>query len=311
MSDPMFQPWDGDAEQAVAIASVLRRVGAAAGVHIYDMELDADGTYRCRVWIGEALESLLGPIPPHIDPEAAWEECVHPDDRAAYDTTYATLHDELPTQLEYRLCGYDGRTRWVWERCRPRRGPDGGLLVDGIVNDITERRQLQEQLQAAADHDPLTGLPNRAWFQRRLESAVDSARAGALSLGVLFVDLDGFKAVNDGWGHGAGDELLVAVGHRLRAEAGGAPVARLGGDEFLVVTGEAATRDDAAHAAGLLARRIEGALRMPVIVSGVAHTIRPSIGVAVLGRDGWTVEELVRAADAAMYQAKRTSRRAA
>jgi diguanylate cyclase (GGDEF)-like protein/PAS domain S-box-containing protein len=311
MSEPMFQPWDGDAEQAVAIARVLRRVGAAAGVHIYEMELDADGAYRCRVWIGEAVESLLGPIPPDVDPEAAWEACVHPDDRAAYDTTNQGLHDELPTQLEYRLCGYDGRTRWVWERCRPRRNADGGLLVDGIVNDITERRELQEQLQAAADHDPLTGLPNRAWFQRRLERAVDSARAAASSFGVLFVDLDGFKAVNDGWGHASGDELLVAVGHRLRAEAGGAPVARLGGDEFLLVTAEAATHDEAEDAAALLARRIEGALRMPVIVSGVAHTIRASIGIAVFARDGGTVEELVRSADAAMYQRKRTARRAA
>ena len=311
MNEPLFQPWDGDAQQAVAIASVLRRVGAAAGVHIYEMELDADGAYRCRVWIGEALATLLGPIPPHVDPEAAWEECVHPDDRAVYDATNAALHDELPTQLEYRLRGYDGRTRWVWERCRPRRAADGGLLVDGIVNDITERRELQEQLQAAADHDPLTGLPNRAWFQRRLERAVESARAAEVSLGVLFVDLDGFKEVNDGWGHAAGDELLVAVGLRLRAEAGGASVARLGGDEFLLVTAETATRDEAAHTAAQLARRIEGALRMPVIVSGVPHTIRASIGIAVLGRDGGTVEELVRAADAAMYQGKRAARRAA
>jgi diguanylate cyclase (GGDEF)-like protein len=199
----------------------------------------------------------------------------------------------------------------VWERCRPRRDADGKLLVDGIVNDITERRELEEQLQAAADHDPLTGLPNRAWFQRRLERTVESANAAGSSIGVLFVDLDGFKAVNDRWGHAAGDELLVAVGRRLRAEAGGVPIARLGGDEFLLVTAEEATQGEALRQAAELATRIEDALRMPVIAAGVAHTIRASIGVAVLGRDGGTVEELVRAADAAMYRSKRTARRAA
>jgi diguanylate cyclase (GGDEF)-like protein/PAS domain S-box-containing protein len=311
MDEAGFRPWDGDPAQAVAIARVLRRVGGAAGVHIYEMQARADGSYRCTVWIGEALESLLGPIPPDIDPEQAWELCVHADDRPAYDEAVTGLYDCHPMELEYRLCGFDGRTRWVWERCRPRRDGDGQVLVDGIVNDVTERRQMQELLQAAADHDQLTGLPNRSWFQRRLEAAVAAARRSRSAIAVLFVDLDGFKAVNDRYGHAAGDDVLVAVGLRLRAVAGSAVVARLGGDEFLLLTDQVETVAGAEHAALQLSGRLHSALRAPLRLSVATHVIGASVGIAVLGRDADTGDGLIRYADAAMYRTKRSAQRAA
>ena len=124
-----FAPWDGDREQAVALASLLRRVGGTAGVHIYELEALADGAYRCRVWIGQAVESLLGGIPPGMDAEAAWEHCVHADDRAAYDDTWQRMCAGEHTQLEYRMVGFDGRVRWLWERCTPRVADDGTRLV--------------------------------------------------------------------------------------------------------------------------------------------------------------------------------------
>ncbi len=311
MDEAGFRPWDGDPAQAVAIARVLRRVGGAAGVHIYELEARADGSYRCTVWIGEAVESLLGPIPPGMDPEEAWEACVHPDDRAAYDAVFARQCAGQSTEFEYRMCGFDGRIRWLWERCRPRRADDGRLLVDGIVNDITERRRMQELLQAAADHDQLTGLPNRSWFQRRLEAAVVASHKTGSSIAVLFVDLDGFKAVNDRWGHAAGDDTLVAVGERLRAEAGSALAARLGGDEFLLLAGPTDTVEHAEQVALELAGRLHDALRAPLRLAGTAHVISASVGIAVLGRDADTVDGLIRYADASMYRTKRSSRRAA
>jgi len=226
-----FAPWDGDREQAVALASLLRRVGGTAGVHIYELEALADGAYRCRVWIGQAVESLLGGIPPGMDAEAAWEHCVHADDRAAYDDTWQRMCAGEHTQLEYRMVGFDGRVRWLWERCTPRVADDGTRLVDGVVADITERRLVEQELAEARDrlerlayHDPLTGLPNRRHFTERLRNRLGSAER----LAVLFVDLDGFKAVNDGHGHAAGDALLQEVGRRLRDAAGEALVARLG-----------------------------------------------------------------------------------
>lgn len=311
MSDSGFRPWDGDPAQAVAIARVLRRVGGAAGVHIYEMEIRDDGTYRCTVWIGEAVESLLGPIPSGMDQEEAWEACVHPDDRAAYDEVYARQCGGQSTEFEYRMVGFDGRIRWLWERCRPRRSDDGRLLVDGIVNDITERRHMQELLQAAADHDQLTGLPNRSWFQRTLEAAVAASHTTGTSIAVLFVDLDGFKAVNDRWGHAAGDDVLVAVGHRLSARAGSAVAARLGGDEFLLLTSPTDTVEKAEQEALELAARLHDALATPLRLAGAAHVIGASVGIAVLGRDADTADGLIRHADASMYRAKPSSRRAA
>jgi len=300
-----FAPWDGDREQAVALASLLRRVGGTAGVHIYELEALADGAYRCRVWIGQAVESLLGGIPPGMDAEAAWEHCVHADDRAAYDDTWQRMCAGEHTQLEYRMVGFDGKVRWLWERCTPRVADDGTRLVDGVVADITERRLVEQQLAEARDrlerlayHDPLTGLSNRRHFTERLRNRLGSAER----LAVLFVDLDGFKAVNDGHGHAAGDALLQEVGRRLRDAAGEALVARLGGDEFLLVS------DGESGAA--LAGRVSEQLRRPYQVAGRRLDLGCSIGVAMHPRDGITVDELVRAADAAMYREKQAARAA-
>ena len=99
---------------------VLRRVAGAAAVHIYEMEWLPDGTYRCNEFIGACVESLIGPIPEGMDEEQAWEAAVHPDDREAYDAYCDALYRGEPQELEYRLVGSDGVTRWVWERARPR-----------------------------------------------------------------------------------------------------------------------------------------------------------------------------------------------
>ena len=127
--------------EALATTDVLRRVAGTVAIHLYEMEYLADGSYVCNTFIGEGLESLLGPLPDDRTPEEAWEDAVHPDDRATYDTASERLDRDEPAEIEYRLVGYDGRVRWVWDRMRPRRSPDGRLLVDGIVADITERRK--------------------------------------------------------------------------------------------------------------------------------------------------------------------------
>jgi PAS domain S-box-containing protein len=149
LADPISRPLSTDmapnhpSDQDAAVAALLRRVAATAGVHMYEMELFGDFDYVCHVWIGQALESLLGGVPEGMDKEAAWEACIHPDDRADYEAAFEPLQNGDVTEIEYRLVGFDGATRWVWERCIPRPVVDGRRLVDGIVTDITDRHLVE------------------------------------------------------------------------------------------------------------------------------------------------------------------------
>jgi diguanylate cyclase (GGDEF)-like protein len=308
--------------EALATTDVLRRVAGTVAIHLYEMEYLADGSYVCNTFIGEGLESLLGPLPADRTPEEAWEDAVHPDDREAYDAVSDVLERGEPVEIEYRLVGYDGRTRWVWDRMRPRRTPDGRLLVDGIVADVTERRkaadelrEAQRQLHHIAFHDPLTGLPNRVAFQERLDEAIEHCPGLRCAIAVLFVDLDNFKLVNDSFGHAAGDELLRAVAGRLqRATRAADVVARQSGDEFLVLLadieppGDPGDTEYARKAADVVAHKIRRTLRTPFVVAGVEIFVSASIGISLFPDDATDSATLLKHSDAAMYRAKDAGR---
>jgi len=305
-----------------ALAALLTRLAAPAGVHLYEFEMTPDDEYRCTVFVADAIASMLGPVPEGADVEEAWEACVHDDDREVYEGTVTDLRAGLATEIEYRLVGFDGVTRWVWERCVPREHrADGIMVVDGIVADITERHRIEEELAAAHDrlahmayHDPLTELPNRRLFTEHLEVAIERAHRDGSAVAVLFIDLDGFKDVNDDLGHGAGDAVLMGVATRLRdITRTGDVVARLGGDEFLMlVTLETPTRptdEVAAALAGRVRLALKPPLRLPAGLPDVHQAA--SVGVALFPQHASSAEALVRHADAAMYADKSSSRRAA
>ena len=303
--------------EALATSDVLRRVAGTVAIHLYEMELLGDDTYVCNTFIGEGLESLIGPIPEGRTPEQAWEDAVHPDEKAEYEAVYEKLERGEPAELEYRLVGYDGRTRWVWDRMRPRRTEDGRLLIDGIVADVTERKhaadelaEAQRQLTHIAYHDSLTGLSNRASFEERLKGTLERCANERCASAVLFIDLDNFKLINDSFGHAAGDELLRAVAGRLdRATRGGDMVARQGGDEFLLLIDiepedRAPQAEEIQAAAEAVARKIRRTLQAPFMVSGIEIFVSASIGISLFPIDANDTETLLKHADAAMYQAK-------
>ncbi|MEU9221691.1 EAL domain-containing protein [Streptomyces sp. NPDC048376] len=206
--------------------------------------------------------------------------------------------------------------------CRFRSGEGGWLNVESTVNrhhgglifnsrDVTERVRLQAQLQHNAEHDPLTDLPNRALFTRRVQQALSGRRAldrGAALRGtaVLFIDLDGFKGVNDTIGHQAGDELLVQAARRLHeAVRKGDTASRLGGDEFAALIVGDGARDRAAREGHIreLADRLRLTLSQPYLIDGNEVRVNASIGVA-FAEPGLGAGELLRNADLAMYRAK-------
>jgi diguanylate cyclase (GGDEF)-like protein len=171
---------------------------------------------------------------------------------------------------------------------------------------VTEQRALQEQLAHQALHDPLTGLANRRLFFDRLDLARARARRSGGVLGVLFMDLDGFKAINDSLGHEAGDEVLVTVAGRLRAAMRAADtLARLGGDEFAVLCEDLTGRDDLIR----IAERLTKAVGEPFQVEGTPVSVGMSIGIAVAAQPSASPDELLRQADAAMYRAKSAGKR--
>jgi len=173
-----------------------------------------------------------------------------------------------------------------------------------VVRDLRDRHAAQARIHHLAHHDALTGLPNRMSFMERLGQQIDRSRGRSNPLGLLFVDLDHFKRVNDSLGHLIGDRLLQTVAARISASLrAGDVVARFGGDEFIVLLSDAA-RDDVAEVAHKLLRAIE----VPVNAEGRDISVTPSVGIAMFPHDGATATELIKNADTAMYIAKSRGR---
>lgn len=192
------------------------------------------------------------------------------------------------------------------------------VSVNAALNEeLKERHLLESQLAAvteqgavdrhAALHDPLTGLPNRALFNDRLEHALAQAVRHGWVLAVMFVDLDNFKEINDSYGHVAGDRVLQTVARQLQDNIrGDDTISRYGGDEFLYVLAEIRDEADAEVVAGTILRTIRQPMQLTVNGAAIKPCVNASIGISLFPRNGKTGEELIRGADAAMYEAKQT-----
>jgi diguanylate cyclase (GGDEF)-like protein/PAS domain S-box-containing protein len=198
----------------------------------------------------------------------------------------------------------DGSTRWFEVSKVPLRDDSGAVAgMLGVARDITENKEMEVELLRRANHDGLTGLPNRSFFNAELRQAIKRApRHGELA--VMYFDIDRFKQVNDTFGHDAGDEVIRTFAHRVRATVRDSDfVARLGGDEFVLIVEDLALRSDAAA----VAEKLVAAMRPPFSVGERSHAVSTSIGIAFL-EAGMSADQLVKAADDAMYEAKRAGR---
>ncbi len=207
--------------------------------------------------------------------------------------------------LELQLITFKNRRIWVRSTGAAEIVLGKATKVWGSFQDITQRRKSEEQIIRLAHYDELTNLANRNLFNSHLSHAMNRAARNDGSLGVLFIDLDRFKTINDALGHDVGDEVLQIVARRLSEGLRASDIlARLGGDEFVVIAEDVVERD----ALAALAAKLLSAVDEPVIVRGQEFVLTASIGVAIFPRDGTDAQTLIKNADIAMYRAKELGR---
>jgi diguanylate cyclase (GGDEF)-like protein/PAS domain S-box-containing protein len=297
----------GDTLRALETArqSEQRYALAIAGSNdgLWDWDVRADVLYCSERW-----KAMIGLSTSHdVGTLNQWLELADEQDRNALEQAIrshiagARSHFEL----EYRLRHAAGGVRWVHCRGIAVRDETGrAIRLAGSQTDISEQRRVRDSLAQAAQHDALTDLPNRTLFRELVQHAIAQAtRLGEPGYAVLFIDLDGFKLINDTHGHVTGDRFLKAIARRLHAQLRpGDVLARLGGDEFGVL---AQTVHTSADARGI-AERLQQALAEPLLVNGQELHGAASIGIVIGTSRSRSVDALLRDADLAMYRAKAT-----
>lgn len=258
------------------------------------------------VYSNDAAQRILD-LPADALRGRGWERLVVAEDLAdVLAAAGGVLASSTSEQVTFRV-GTRSGTRWLHARFVPLLGDvdEGGASQRAgwiaTLDDITDRRRAETELAHQATHDALTGLPNRALLVDRLEQACARHRRDAVAMAVLFIDLDGFKAVNDEHGHRVGDLLLQEVARRVQVVLrGGDTAARIGGDEFVVVC-EGVSPAEAAQ----VGARIESALAVPYLLDGCRCSIGASVGIACEAAGLMDPEQLLLAADQDMYRNKR------
>ena len=303
------------AREAAHRAQEREKAASAAAAHAAELR-DAHRIARIATWrkdldagalaIPDELHKLLGTDCESFEPsEENLLGLVHPEDRSAAVAAFSrAVSGEEAVQQEWRMLRPDGSLAWFWSEMHLETDASGrAVAVRGVCKDVTEYRTTAERIYQLAHHDSLTGVANRSLLRERINKAIDRSRHTGDRLAVLCFDLDGFKAINDVYGHAAGDKLLCEVAARLcRNVRESDTVARLGGDEFVVLHVE----NSQSGAANTLAERLVETLRAPynLDIGDTQGSVTASVGVAQFPIHGVDPETLLHNADTALYQAK-------
>jgi diguanylate cyclase (GGDEF)-like protein/PAS domain S-box-containing protein len=262
-------------------------------------------------FVGQPLNVLINKTDDQLFPKHE-AEIFHQQDEMAFNTTWEQENEE-------QLTDANGITHDIATKRSLHRDAAGNLYLVGVIRDITERKLLEDnlkqiaaelkrsnaQLRVSAEHDPLTGLPNRSLFQERLTQSIEWANRQNRIVALLFLDLNDFKHVNDTLGHQVGDLLLKTIAERLKGcLRGGDTVSRLGGDEFTVILPGIPSKLDVAR----VAQKILDTITEDTVLEGHKVSITTSIGISLYPTDTQDIETLVKLADEAMYRAKTTGK---
>ena len=273
-------------------------IATGCGAWDYDVERD-------QLWMAPEFWAGLGysdhDLPRTLEDKYA---LIHSDDVSwvKSSTERFLLGESIEYNPEYRLQHKDGTWVWVEDRGVVRHNAAGKVVrFSGALTDCSERKRFERQLMYMATHDSLTGLPNRTLLQDRLEHAISSAQRNHLMVGVLLVDVDRFKLINDSLGHEIGDQLIRALAERLQQSVRPMDtLCHLSADEFVVLCEDLPAPQEAAR----LAKRLISGVHQPFIVDGNQLNISVSIGMSLSPADGDNAHMLLRNADTAMHNAK-------
>jgi diguanylate cyclase (GGDEF)-like protein len=284
--------------------ATLTRILGAIEEYVYTGEFLPDDGYRV-VFAGPCRETFLG-ITIEEARTAIWRYYVHPDDVEIFDTAHDGAQLSGRLDVEYRLIGADGVLRWVRDRGRIRVQDDRRFL-DGSILDVTEMHRIREALvEARAEADRLAHIDHLTGVANRRSLAPVLSRHAGRPVGLLLLDLDHFKSINDRHGHAAGDAVLVAVADRLRTSVrADDAVVRMGGEEFLVVLRDIADEAQLRAVGEQLRQRIGAE---PISAGVTELHVTASIGGASLAAADEDFEAGVRRADRALYVAKQDGR---
>ena len=282
----------------------FRLAAEAAGLGVWDYDTMLDE----RSWSGRLREifGIAADAPPALELAS---QCIHARDRAGFLRQLNEIRDGVVERFtdSYRIeRADDARARWVtFNGWRTHKAETGLRRIIMTVRDATEEKTAEERIRWSANHDPLTRLANRALFQHELEKAIRAIRDTDEAVGVLLLDLDHFKQINDSLGHDVGDALLKMFGERLRdVVRPHDTVARLGGDEFAIVVPDLHSGDELMR----LSKSIQERMRAPFIHEGRMLDCRVSSGGAMCPDHGRTAKEVLKNADMALYAAKGSGR---
>ncbi len=276
--------------------SKLKTAQRMANLGYWRIDLRSD-----NIEISDHLADMCDLVPGGAYAIQHYEACIDENDRALFrETLNRTQQDGAPASIEYSLLDTKGGRTLVRQDTNVSKLASGAVVI-GVVQDITRQKAVQEQIRRMAYFDTLTGLASRSYFMQHLNDAINNAHRHNHQVVLLFLDLDGFKDINDALGHNTGDYLLTVIASRLKTALRDADfIARLGGDEFCVLLDECADN----HEAIIVAEKCLQAIHETIELASRNYSPKASIGIARYPEDAANMDDLLKAADSAMYAAK-------